>query len=112
MENLSPCPKCSRQAADFTIINGECGSCRAEVRRDAAKAAQIEARAASLNDIRGRRNILLQRTDWTQLPDVSNETKASWQSLRQELRDITQAEVFTDALTRLDEIENHLAEAS
>lgn len=43
-----------------------------------------------LQDIKHRRWILLQATDWTQLPDVtfSDSTKAAWQLYRQQLRDL------------------------
>lgn len=35
------------------------------------------------------RNIKLQLSDWTQLPDVPLNTKESWAAYRQQLRDIT-----------------------
>jgi hypothetical protein len=41
------------------------------------------------------RNILLQNSDWTQLPDVPLNTKEAWANYRQQLRDITnQADPF------------------
>jgi hypothetical protein len=42
-------------------------------------------------NVRSRRNIELQESDWTQLIDVplSTEKKQEWQTYRQELRDIT-----------------------
>ena len=40
-------------------------------------------------EIREIRNELLKDCDWTQLGDIPSETKAAWQSYRQELRDIT-----------------------
>lgn len=39
--------------------------------------------------VRNERNLLLEKSDWTQLPDVPEETKLKWQPYRQELRDIT-----------------------
>ena len=39
--------------------------------------------------IRETRNELLVECDWTQLADVSNETKSIWSEYRQSLRDIT-----------------------
>ena len=36
------------------------------------------------------RNSLLLASDWTQLPDVSNEVRLSWREYRQLLRDITE----------------------
>lgn len=38
---------------------------------------------------RSQRNLLLARSDWTQLPDVPLTTKNSWATYRQELRDVT-----------------------
>jgi len=40
-------------------------------------------------EIRVQRNQLLSECDWTQLSDVSNETKTIWTVYRQSLRDIT-----------------------
>lgn len=39
--------------------------------------------------IRARRDVLIAKTDWTQLPDVPLATKAAWAEYRQALRDIT-----------------------
>lgn len=39
--------------------------------------------------IRARRDVLIAKTDWTQLPDVPLPTKEAWATYRQELRDIT-----------------------
>ena len=41
------------------------------------------------DDVREQRNILLQECDWTQLADISQETKDLWSVYRQQLRDIT-----------------------
>jgi hypothetical protein len=41
-------------------------------------------------DVRNKRNQLLQQSDWTQLSDISAETKALWEPYRQALRDITE----------------------
>jgi len=45
-------------------------------------------------DIRGRRNIQLSESDWTQIEDspLSEEMKTEWKVYRQELRDITNYE--------------------
>ena len=40
------------------------------------------------------RNLLLQQSDWTQLPDVPLETKQAWATYRQALRDITTQEGY------------------
>lgn len=39
--------------------------------------------------VRAERNSLLQASDWTQLPDVPEETRDAWAVYRQALRDIT-----------------------
>ena len=41
--------------------------------------------------IRHRRNQLLTDCDWTQLPDVAEETRLAWAPYRQALRDLTDA---------------------
>jgi hypothetical protein len=45
----------------------------------------------SWNDIRHSRNVELQMTDWTSLPDspLTQEQKQKWSVYRQQLRDIT-----------------------
>lgn len=46
-------------------------------------------------EVRKKRNILLQESDWTQMPDVAMPTKSAWATYRQQLRDITtQADPF------------------
>ncbi len=50
-----------------------------------------EQRARMLRNIR---NALLSESDWTQQPDVPEETRTKWQSYRQALRDITKHENF------------------
>jgi hypothetical protein len=42
-----------------------------------------------LVDLRTERNIRIAQTDWTQFPDVPEETRTLWQPYRQALRDIT-----------------------
>lgn len=39
--------------------------------------------------IRAQRNALLNQSDWTQLGDIPEATKAAWTDYRQQLRDIT-----------------------
>lgn len=41
-------------------------------------------------EVRRLRDELLSSCDWTQLPDVPEETKLKWQTYRQALRDITE----------------------
>ena len=46
--------------------------------------------AATIEEVRGQRNILLLTSDWTVLPDsaLSDEKKSEWQVFRQALRDV------------------------
>lgn len=44
--------------------------------------------------VRSQRNQILSQSDWTQIPDVPEETQSKWKTYRQQLRDIT--ETFTD----------------
>ena len=44
---------------------------------------------ALLCALRHSRDLKIAKTDWTQLPDVPDETKTKYQAYRQELRDIT-----------------------
>ena len=47
------------------------------------------------SSVRFERDMYLQESDWTQLPDVSNVDKTAWATYRQQLRDITtQADPF------------------
>ena len=45
--------------------------------------------SALLCALRHSRDLKIAKTDWTQLPDVPDETKTKYQAYRQELRDIT-----------------------
>ena len=45
--------------------------------------------AEDMDDVRYKRDKLLQASDWTQLPDVPEKTKQAWAGYRQALRDIT-----------------------
>jgi len=42
------------------------------------------------------RNSFLAKTDWTQMPDVSDSIKTKWASYRQELRDLPTQSGFPD----------------
>ena len=53
---------------------------------------------ASEAAIRARRDQLLAESDWTQLPDVPEATKAAWADYRQALRDLTAQDGFPDAI--------------
>ncbi len=49
--------------------------------------------------IKIKRDTLLNSTDWTQLPDVPEETKQKWSVYRQALRDITNQEGYPNTVT-------------
>lgn len=51
----------------------------------------------TIQNIRDTRNRLLQLSDWTQLPDspLSPEKKAEWAVYRQQLRDITEENIYS-----------------
>lgn len=40
-------------------------------------------------EVRAKRDVLLQQSDWTQLPDVTISNKAAWATYREELRNIS-----------------------
>jgi len=46
--------------------------------------------AAYWNDVKTKRNLLLQDADWTQMRDVDLSNNSAWVSYRQDLRDIPQ----------------------
>jgi hypothetical protein len=46
------------------------------------------------SQVRAERNRLLTASDWTQLPDVPEATRAAWTAYRQTLRDIPQQDGF------------------
>lgn len=51
---------------------------------------------SGLEAIRHKRNQLLADSDWTQLPDVPEQTRLKWQAYRQALRDITLQDGFPE----------------
>lgn len=55
-----------------------------------AKKTELEGnRKLEWDVVRRERDIRIAKTDWTQLPDVSEATRIAWQTYRQALRDIT-----------------------
>ena len=51
------------------------------------------------NDIRADRDQRLKETDWTQMPDVPQETIWKWKTYRQDLRDIPQKQTDPNNIT-------------
>lgn len=49
-------------------------------------------------DVRRRRDELLDDCDWTQMPDVAEETRLAWRPYRQALRDLTEAASPADVI--------------
>lgn len=50
------------------------------------------------DDIRMKRNELLNASDWTQMPDIPEATKSKWVYYRQKLRDITSQKTFPETV--------------
>jgi len=55
-----------------------------------------DATAAKAKEMRVKRNVLLDQSDWTQMNDspLSNEAKTAWATYRQELRGITDSDAW------------------
>lgn len=70
-----------------TFTNGDEIAARVEVAPEPEKTAE---------QIRGQRNVLLMRSDWTQVADapLTAEQKAAWSTYRQALRDVTEQAGF------------------
>ena len=49
--------------------------------------------------IREKRNALIAKSDWTQLPDVPEQTRELWSQYRQALRDVPQQPAFPQSVT-------------
>lgn len=83
------CPSCENRRHAFSIVlapDGEwhCGTCINPPPVDGPP-------PVSWEDVRGNRQVFLERSDWSQLPDVPEATRAAWQPLRQRARDLTEA---------------------
>jgi hypothetical protein len=88
MADRIACPnQCGRLKPPFAIRNGMCDSCEAE-----AVQAQAGPPEKTWDDIKGQRNILLERSDATQAPDrpMDEQLRDDWKTYRQALRDIPQ----------------------
>lgn len=93
----------SENSEQITLMQLQAGECCVPV--DAPGAYHISADGlcaipadASMADVEGewllirhRRNQLLTECDWTQLPDVAEQTRLAWVPYRQALRDLTDA---------------------
>lgn len=83
------CPTCESIEHAFAIVRGpdgewRCSACRVPDRVD-------DPPELDWNDVRGQRAVFLERTDWSQLPDVPEATRDAWRPLRQRARDLTDA---------------------
>lgn len=101
------CPGCSTPTHAFAIVqvtDGDwaCASC-------ALPPASNEPAGPTWNDVRGVRAVFLQSTDWTQLPDVPDATRASWAPLRQRARDVGAAATPADAMASLRALQEEAA---
>lgn len=79
------CRNCDRLRPSFCLGVDDCDKCRPEIAR--LKTQKIE---LAWEDIRARRNRLLEACNWTQLEDTPPATKERWKPYRDALRDIPQ----------------------
>lgn len=79
-----------------------------ETERRWAHRAEHRAPLCTWDELRARRAAVLARTDWTQLPDVPEATRARHAALRQRLRDLTALPDCEAALSALCAIETEL----
>lgn len=100
---LVECPTCHNQRRAFTIVDGKCDSCRSQ-----GQPASI-VQTLGWPEVRQRRGMLIQKLDWTQLSDVSDDVKTKYAGTRQSLRDITAKSTPLEAWYALDGIEADLA---
>ena len=100
---LADCPVCGCERVEFLISDGKCDLCRA------CEAQQAEPPfERGWPEVRQRRDMLIQQTDWTVLPDVPEATRDLHLPIRQALRDVTQEATPQDAWNALDQIEADL----
>lgn len=102
------CPGCAGRMDLFAItrdtdaegkVRWRCGHCRQAIARSMDIGFEL-----SWADIRGQRDIFLQRTDWTQLPDVPAETEERFAPLRKSARELTAMETPAQAQAALADI--------
>lgn len=87
--NAYDCPTCDSIEHAFAIVRGAsgdwtCSACRAVAPED-------DRPPVTWEDVRGQRQVFLERTDWSQLPDVPEATREAWRPLRQRARDLSDA---------------------
>lgn len=88
------CDECERERAVFLLVNGVCDICRLEAERGEGKKARArvgERRAAAMADLRGRRNVELEKWAWTVRPDspLSAECQAEFMAWLKRLHRLT-----------------------
>jgi len=93
------CPNCGEPRHAFALFddaNGDwyCGTCSPSAPKPGPP-------DLTWDDVRGVRSVFLASSDWTQLADVPEETRAKWQPLRQRARDITATGSVLDAMDKL-----------
>lgn len=89
-----PCDGCGRLLPLFALIPqnddmASCACCLIDAERATTPLFEL-----GWNDIRGMRASELAKSDWTQMPDVPQSVRETWQPYRQALRDITQQAVI------------------
>lgn len=101
------CPECGERRHAFAIVRDDgdeswrCTTCRAPE--------SIVDTGLTWNDVRGVRRVFLLGTDWTQLPDVPEDTRQAWAPLRQRARDVGEEATPEDAMEVLRSLQDQAA---
>lgn len=85
MSKFVDCPKCSRSRPEICMANGSCDLCRAEAKHAVAAANPWKKTKA---EYRYERDVLLDKTDWTQTGDQDPEISERWKPYRRALKDM------------------------
>lgn len=102
---MKTCTQCGRDRPEYCFVDDVCTSCvRANKRGELVETMALEAAIMTWDRVRDRRNEMLVATDWTQLPDVPEATRQSWQAYRQALRNVTSVKTPELAMAALEAI--------
>jgi len=69
-EEIVDCPKCQCPRRQFTIVDGQCDSCRNKAQQTAGIITVI-----GWPEVRHRRNLIMSKTDWAVLSDQPESRK-------------------------------------
>lgn len=104
-EEIVECPKCHCPRRQFTIVEGQCDSCRNKAQQTAGIITVI-----GWPEVRHRRNLIMTRTDWAVLPDQPQARIDRFAPVRVELRDVTEKTDPLEAWYELDRLESQVAQ--